>query len=114
MAKRTRYRDFDAEQRERVPVAFTLGGVDFQATGLIPAGALIDLMQAENDDDAVKAFAAFFRAVLPEAQHDAFGEAVQRVDLRVVAELQRWLIAESGKPAEDPRSTALSWSAEDS
>lgn len=91
------FRDFDVARAEanREPIRFRLAGRDFTTHPYLPAGPVLDLaMHAE--DGGVKAFAAFAEfldAFVVET--DDLRAALREIELPVVIEVARWLVAEA-------------------
>lgn len=101
------FRDFDAEAaeraRERDPIRFRLGGVEFTARPVIPFGAQLDLAAApelrHDPVGAAEGLVLFLQQVVVPDQVDQVEGAVRAVDLLHTHDVVRWLGEEySGRP----------------
>jgi len=95
-----RYRDFDAERKERmdVPMRFRLGGEDFTVAGGLPASAVFDLaiMSEADGDKAFLAFRDFLLAILPNDEERLMSVLRRtRVQMDELAELVKWIVTEA-------------------
>lgn len=113
-------RDFDAaraeRQRDRDPIKFRLGGVEFECIARVPLGEAFDLMDApeptpENLAQSARVIARFVERLVVDRQQEEWRDLLRRrddpIDEVTLIDLGTWLAGEyAGRPTTPSSSSA--------
>lgn len=90
----SRYRDFDANRKEKEPITFTAAGHEYTVKGSLPASVILDIEAMQSAEDTATQEAQGIKVARQALGNEQFERLAATTDLDQFSEILQWLMDE--------------------